>query len=588
MRIITNLKVRFLGLVTAWIRFPLTLIFLVSAVILNAVKIQSGLSESVTELMITMYFGSLLSAVLQLVCERFSGKIRMRMIAFGSAIAVSGIFYLLIRIAGQGTETMVRISMIFFILSIAFLWIPAWGLRIDFNQSFMAAFKGVFSAMFYTGILFLGIVLTIAAFDSLIIRVGGHPYEQSANIIFGLFAPFYYLSLVPCYPDSREETILEREEMLNKATSPARFLEILIAYIIIPVAAVYTIILLLYIVINITGEFWSNNLLEPLLISYSITVIIIYLLAARMTNAVSRYFKLIFPKVLIPVVLFQTLSSVIRAFQEGITYERYYIILFGIFAVIAGVLFSFLPVKKNGVIAPVLIALALVSIVPPCDAFTVSRVNQISRLNDVLTRNRMFQGEEITPNADITVKDRDIIVSSVNYLDRMDGTKKVSWLMSYYNSGNFEKTFGFDRYAVDKDNYRNIYVERKVESPIPITGYDYLIHQNLTSDADNEFSYQFEVSGKSCQMDIEHTPKNTPVILLKSGGQELLRFDTEEIFNRFSVYSSDQTKLNTTELTFTKENETAAITVIFQSISINENDNGVYRYADAYILADIK
>lgn len=588
MRFITNLRVRFLGLVTALMRFPLTLIFLVAAVILNAVMINREPDEMLNKLIIALYFGSLLSAVLQLICERYSGKIRMRAAVYGLTLAATVIYYLLLRLAGEGTETMARITIVFFILTIIFLWVPTWGLRIDFNQSYMAAFKGIFSALFFNGILFLGIALIIAAVDALIIKVAGHPYEQSSNIIFGLFAPFYFLSLIPNYPGRSEETKPEQEEILNKAVSPAGFLETLISYIIIPVAAVFTVILLLYIVINITGEFWTNNLMEPILISYSATVIIIYLLAARMTNIMARYYRLIFPKVLVPVVLFQTFSSISRVWQEGITYERYYVILFGIFAVIAGILFCFLPVEKNGVIAPVLIVMTLVSIIPPCDAFTISRINQVSRLEDILTKNRMLEGEKLTPKADISEKDRDIIVSSISYLDLMGETNKVDWLTGYYQSGNFEKTFGFSQYSADKGNYRNIYIEREDEASIPIGGYDYLIHQNLTSDIESEASYQFSEAGKNYRMDVLQTAKNTPVILLKSEEQELLRFDTKEIFDKFSAKSSEQRKLTTNELTFKKENKSAVITIIFQSISINGSDSGIYQYADAYILIDIK
>ena len=60
---------------------------------------------------------------------------------------------------------------------------------------------------------------------------------------------------------------------LEAAKCP-KFFEILISYIIIPLIAVFTIILLVYIIKNIGGEFWSDNLLEPMIVSYSIFVIV--------------------------------------------------------------------------------------------------------------------------------------------------------------------------------------------------------------------------------------------------------------------------------------------------------------------------
>ena len=70
----------------------------------------------------------------------------------------------------------------------------------------------------------------------------------------------------------------------------------------------------------------------------------------------------------------------------GVTHGRYYVILFGIFATIAGLIFSFLPIKKNGIIVAVLIVFSAISIIPPIDAFTVSRVNQINLLEKTLLR----------------------------------------------------------------------------------------------------------------------------------------------------------------------------------------------------------
>nr|WP_238321825.1 DUF4153 domain-containing protein [Carnobacterium jeotgali] len=115
----------------------------------------------------------------------------------------------------------------------------------------------------------------------------------------------------------------------------------------IPLTAIFTVILLVYLLQNITGDFWTNNLLEPMLVSYSVTVILVYLLASNIETKSALLFRKIFPKVLVPIVLFQTISSVLKIQETGLTHGRYYVILFGLFAVIAGLIFSILPVKKK-------------------------------------------------------------------------------------------------------------------------------------------------------------------------------------------------------------------------------------------------
>src|SRR5699024_12270878 len=138
-------------------------------------------------------------------------------------------------------------------------------------------------------------------------------------------------------------------------------LPILISYVIIPLSMVYTVILLIYVLLNITGDFWKDNLLDPMLISYAVIVILVFFLASSLDNALVTFFKNIFPKILIPIVLFQTIASFLKIEDTGVTYGRYYVIMFGLFALISGVVFSFFSMKKHGWIALSLIIFAIIS-----------------------------------------------------------------------------------------------------------------------------------------------------------------------------------------------------------------------------------
>ena len=175
-----------------------------------------------------------------------------------------------------------------------------------------------------------------------------------------------------------------QKESIDEAAHCPKFLEVLISYILIPLIAVFTLILVIYIIKNIGGEFWTDNLLEPMLVSYAITVILVYILASEIENKFTAFFRKVFPKVLVPIVLFQITSSILSLADTGVTHTRYYVILFGLFAAVSGILLSFLPVRKNGVIAALLIVFAIISIVPPVDAFTVSRSSQTNTLKNVL------------------------------------------------------------------------------------------------------------------------------------------------------------------------------------------------------------
>lgn len=614
------------------IRFPLTIIFLVAAVISNFIAISDSSDGMYHRLFISFLLGASVYAVYQMLFERFFIRTAIRICFLGLAAAFTVIYYWFIRDTHWGTEVTIRTTVIFFILLIAFLWIPVIKSRFTFNQSFMAVFKGFFASVFFTGILYLGVMLILRATDLLIFRIDEKAYMHAANIIFVLLTPVYFLVLIPHYPGkedekntsgmnheiteqpySEEETYnkkeiryapdtsnedqtiiikfvndqVKRDNALNKSVTPAKFLETLISYIVIPVTAVFTVILLLYILMNITGDFWTDNLMEPLLLSYSIMVIIVYLLASSISNPFARYFRLIFPKVLVPVVLFQTAASIRKTADVGITYGRYYIILFGVFATLSGVVFCILPVRKNGLIAPLLIGMSVISITPPVDAFTISRINQTGRLENTLKRNDMLREEKIIPKTDILEGDKKIIASSVSYLDRMGYLKQIPWLLTYSKSYNFRETFGFAEIETGKNVNRQVFVERNMSEPIPVSGYDYVLYRNFNNQSNDFQTGSFTNDVNNCSILLDHTSDGNQIIRLDQDGQELISFEINQIFHKFSNDIS-KTLVTTKDMTFTNENEKAIITVIADRVNSNEWESGKNQFADIYILVKIK
>jgi len=260
----------------------------------------------------------------------------------------------------------------------------------------------------------------------------------------------------------------------------------------------------IYIIKNIGGYFWTDNLLEPMLVSYAITVILVYILASEIENKFTVFFRKVFPKVLVPIVLFQIASSVLSLTDTGVTHTRYYVILFGIYAAAAGILFSILPVRKNGIVAAMVIVFAAVSIIPPVDAFTISRTSQIHTLENVLEKNNMLENNKIKPKESIPDKDKKTITSIIYYLDNMGYTKKITWLPKDFKVyEDFTETFGFKEYqdSVDTDFKQPVYVNLDQSAPIPITGYDTFIQTDINM-------YDKQHNQKICV--IEKTEKRIP------------------------------------------------------------------------------
>lgn len=606
-----NLIEKWQGLTDTVMRFPLTVILLIAAVVTNIIGISSEYELIYTKLLVTFLLGASIFVILQLLYERFMENPIFRIVFMLVTVISSAGYYMLIRNSEWRVDITVRTTVIFFILFIAFLWIPSIRSRISINESIMAVFKSFFTALFFDGVLFLGTVIIIGATNQLIFKVNEKAYIHSANTIFLLLAPIYFLTMIPYYPGRREEfsrlpsgdevTISHNEQPndqvqeenshsddLTRMTTPSKFLETLISFVVIPITAIFTIILLLYLIINIRGEFWSDNLIEPMLVSYSITVIIVYLLSSTIQKPFARYFRLIFPKVLIPVVLFQTLSSILKIADVGVTYGRYYVILFGVFATAAGVLFSFLPIRKNGIIAPILIVLSIISILPPVDAFTISKVNQTTRLEKVLTRNNMLNQGTITPNSNLSEKDKSDIISAFDYLERMNYTKDIDYLQAYQASYNFEQTFGFARYGYIDKEYKSYYYRRNTNEPIPVSGYDFMAQMSIYNMSDTP-EISFEVNGSQYNLRVDNTDKENRILLLQdSQGQELLRYEYNNLFTRYTGNDSGKEFMSTEELTFRQENDRAALTIIANNISVNEWADGKDISTDLIVLIDIR
>ncbi len=460
-------------------RFPFTVAFLLA--IATMIAIEIGSDRDLLSFILAGVVGAVSCAAGQMAYERFFSGLPARIALMVPGCVLAVVHYLLIwQLPEYSPEIGVRTAVLVFALFIAFIWLPVIKSKVSFNESFMVSFKYIFEAVFFAAVIMGGCSAIIAAIDQLIIPVDENLYAHTANIVFVLFAPIFFLSLIPVYPGKKDQQIeatavAANEELIVQKAYVPKFLEVLLSYIVIPLASVFTVILLAYILLNIRSDFWTDNLLEPMLISYSVTVIMVTILVSRFENKFALWFRRIFPKVLIPIVLFQLASSLLVLRDTGITFDRYYVLLYGIFALCSGIALSFLSVRKNGIIAVLLIFFSTISLIPPIDAFTVSRNNQIQLLESTLIQNEMLVDNEILPKDSISDADKAKITSSIHYLSDTRNLDRLSWLPTDFDVyTDFYSTFGFQEYDIPDKIYRSIDLYLPTGASIPITGYDYI------------------------------------------------------------------------------------------------------------------
>lgn len=282
----------------------------------------------------------------------------------------------------------------------------------------------------------------------------------------------------------------------------------------------------------------------------------------------------------------------------GVTHGRYYVIMFGVFSLIAGLIFSFLPIKKNGMIVAVLLIFSAISIIPPVDAFTVSRVNQTNLLKSTLEENQMFENNVIVPNANISVEDKQIITRTVSYLESMHALDEINWLpdnIRYFD--NFHKTFGFNEtYDVNnpsdgfgpQSKYAYFNIDENVA--INIEGHDFMTRMHVTSSHVDKKAISLEKEAKSYTIKQQRDKDDIIIHVLNESDDELIRYNTKEIFDaifgsEIGNNSNDKgNKLTVEAATFSQETDRAKLTILVSSIDIYGSEAN----ADFYVFLQIK
>ena len=129
----------------------------------------------------------------------------MRVGLMGVVVLLTAGYYLIIKQAPElSFETITRSAIALFGLFFAFIWVPAIK-RKNFNNSFMIAFKSLFNSLFFSGVIFAGIAIILTATNELIFKIDNTAYPHSINIVFIIFAPLFFLSLIHLIWSRRNE-----------------------------------------------------------------------------------------------------------------------------------------------------------------------------------------------------------------------------------------------------------------------------------------------------------------------------------------------------------------------------------------------
>lgn len=570
------------GLLKAVSRFPLTVLCLMGTTILVCymISLHKAPELVVQKLMFTFLLGSFLGVAAQFTCERFKGWYRRRSAVYILSALLTAGYYLIIRtVPNIDFEVSVRTMVAVFAMFCTFIWVPSFRGRYDFNKSALIHFKSAFISILYSGVLSAGCASIIAAIDILLFKVNEDSYGYTMSVIWILFATIYYLSLLPRF---NSDDASDREYTEDAEKYP-KFLEILVSYIAIPLVAAFTIVLAAYFIKILVTLQWPVGQLGPMVLGYSAAGLIIYILASLLANRFARIYQRVFPLVLIPIVIMQLISVAIRLNAYGFTESRYYVALFGIFSIACGILLSLKPVNRNGMIALLAAGFAIFSVLPPVDAFTVSRVSQITRLENMLSSEGILSNGAITPKADASMQVKLETTSILNYLQNRNYTKYLTWLPDDFKTYDAMKsTFGFDPAYEGADSNQNFYnANLDTKKPLNINGYDILLNFNTyrTMPKTDQPIYDFELRGTKYSLTVERlSPQEARVTVKDANGAELVSTGLYDFVKTLPpVTNSPKSALAPENMTLNVEKGGYKLRVVLQNVNITYSgtDGGV-------------
>jgi cytochrome c oxidase subunit IV len=554
----------------AVVRFPWTVFCLgcSTGIACYLISLQGSADLIIEKLMFMFLLGAFIGVTAQFAAERFPRLDQRRRTVYGLAILLTGGYYLIIAPAaaidyGVGARTMVAVFSMF----CAFIWLPAAKGVFDFNQVALVHFKAAFTAILYAGVLTAGLASIIGAVDILLFSVHSDCYGYMLALVWILFAPSYYLSLLPRFNSCQKADRAYTEQ----ASGYPRFLEILISYIAIPLVAAYTLVLVAYFVKIGLSRNWPSGQLGPMILAYSSAGLILYVLASGLQDRLAVLYQLLFPKVLVPIVLMQLVSVFIRVRAYGITESRYYLVLFGLFSLIIGVVLSLWPVEKNSLIALLAAGFAVVSVLPPVDAFTLARTSQVERLEQYLVQGNILVAGKLEPNPDA---DLDLRIEATNilyYLQRRGYVEAIDWLPAEFEVyRDMETVLGFQPTYPQRGERKYTYVSLDSEQPVSIKGYDLLLEAGIyVSKGTTEAAvHDLNIDETGYRLQLKPIPnQELEVALLDAQGGELVTARLYD-FAAQAAAGSDGKALAAADLTLEAEEDGYRLGVVFQHISL--------------------
>lgn len=583
MKLIKKIKRILISLKNSYRRFPITIAFSTALVIMLIVLVERGPNlsaearEALERINMVIALGIPLSLCIKLIFEK--KKIYNKLyqgLGYILGLGILVLYYFLL-LKELNMISIVRYIGVSLFLYLAFIYIP-WINRKDGLEDYVIKLLfDFFITGVYSLVLYLGISAIIFTINQLFnANIPGKFFYYAFLVVAGIFAPSLFLARIP-----------EMDEDLNKEEYP-KSLKVLLLYIVIPLITIYSSILYAYFLKIIITRDWPQGLVSHLVLWYStISVTVIFFITPLLDqNKWANRFKRWFPKYIIPILIMMFISIGIRVRAYGITENRYFVIVLGLW--VFGIMLYFGFTKKlNNIVIPVSLSIiALNSVFGPLSSFSIAKLSQNKRLEGILIRNNMIKDNSlIKAPEDISYDDKGEISAILDYFNRNHSLKEVKYLPENFKIDDMQTVFGFP--YTEKNKYRNKYFHYALEErnkALDISEYDYLLKGYNIGNAikldDNILVSYNEGDFK---------------FIIKEGDNIIYEGDLNkyglEIVNRNKEINLETKSLSMDNMTFVDENQKVKVKFIIEFISGERGgdpEDIIIRAIDYTVLIHIK
>lgn len=584
MKLALFLKNTLLSIYSSIKRFPIpvsfsTLTTIILIILTHEVSyIDKTTHDTLSRLAMVTALGIPLSLCINLLLERkFQTKFNSKIIFYVSG-AIALIIYYLFLLKDFSLVPTTRYFGLSLALYLLFICIPYYYKKEGFELYVIKLLSRFFVTILYSGVLYLGISAILFTINKLLlIDISGKIYVDVAIVVIGVIAVCFFLAGIP----------LKNQE-LNESEYP-KLLKILLLYIVMPLISVYTVILYIYFAKIVVTLQWPLQLVMHLVLWYSVISIGVIFLTSILSyqNKWIKGFTFWFTKLIFPLILMMFVSIGLRVKSYGITENRYYVIVLGLWVLCITLYINFSKKRRNIVLPLALVLIALISVFGPLSSYSISKFSQNKRLERILSKYDMLKNNEIVKPKSVVSKNDKIQISQIlYYFSNSHKLSDIKHIPQNFKLSDTEGTFGFSIENTPNNYNSNNYFSFNTTSPvspIDISGYNYFVdmrdNQATNNTANNKFSIEYD--------------SQSTIVKIHYNGNEIynntLSNFSKKLIKNIGLESKQITNPN--DMIFNDENPKIKVKFVFLNINgHNDSQTGEPKmdYMSFYMLVKIK